>query len=58
MDDASQEAQPFAGVFTVPPDILLGNRGVQREESFHASGLSENVCGVAELWRLDYNRLF
>ncbi len=32
MDDAPQESEPFADVFTVAPNLLLADLGVQGEE--------------------------
>ena len=58
MDDASQKSEPLGGVVVVPPNVVLGDLGVQSEKAIHVPGLGEDVRRVAELRAFDHGSFF
>ena len=57
MNEPSYEAQPLADIVSVAPNVVLRDLGVQGEETLHTSWLCEYVGGMAQLRRLDDDRL-
>ena len=53
VDDASQKSEPLSGIVAVPPNVVLGDLGIQGKKTVHIPRFGEYISRVAELRGFD-----